>query len=47
MPVFVVVVFFLSLMMRILCWLDVELKSSFVKNFFECVLVLLREDGDD
>ena len=45
MPVFVF--FFLSLMMRILCWLDVELKSSFVKNFLECVLVLLREDGDD
>ena len=46
MPVFVVVVF-KSLMMRILCWLDVGLKSSFVKNFLECVLVLLGEDGDE
>ena len=36
------VFFFLSLMMRI-CALD----GIIVENFLECILLLLKEDGDD
>ena len=60
MPVFVCLIFFLSLMMTICALIEIEffllchdlkvievVDGIIVKNFLECILVLLREDGDD